>query len=202
MEQWLPARQTPIRLSVSSTTLQESEEGQDLEAYVCDRNSKRHNPKNSSELKDPKAELRDLIKPGYGQHKKESSVGRQRLSRQSTADCSGDEVLQPRKLNGSSVETPSYQNLHRELLLSHKRGLLLEEKPELQRVLEQRRLELHKEEEMARQQPSDLETELRKRQQKLQEYEQEEIRRLENQQKIPEFVRVKDNLRRTQTSEQ
>ncbi|TDH10793.1 hypothetical protein EPR50_G00077220 [Perca flavescens] len=141
-------------------------------------------------------------KPGYGQHKKESSVGRQRLSRQSTADCSGDEVLQPRKLNGSSGETPSYQNLHRELLLSHKRGLLLEEKPELQRVLEQRRLELHKEEEMARQQPSDLETELRKRQQKLQEYEQEEIRRLENQQKIPEFVRVKDNLRRTQTSEQ
>lgn len=49
------------------------------------------------------------------------------------------------------------------------RGLLLEEKPELKRVLEQRRLELHKEEEMARQQPSDLETELRKRQQKLQE---------------------------------
>uniref|UniRef100_A0A8D0AKD5 Zgc:195245 n=1 Tax=Sander lucioperca TaxID=283035 RepID=A0A8D0AKD5_SANLU len=85
------------------------------------------------------------------------------------SDCSSDEVLQPRKLNGSSVETPSYQNLHRELLLSHKRGLLLEEKPELQRVLEQRRLELHKEEEMARQQPSDLETELRKRQQKLQE---------------------------------
>lgn len=49
------------------------------------------------------------------------------------------------------------------------RGLLLEEKPELKRVLEQRRLELHKEEEMARRRPSDLETELRKRQQKLQE---------------------------------
>ncbi|KAG7220724.1 hypothetical protein INR49_017838 [Caranx melampygus] len=137
-------------------------------------------------------------KPGYGHHKKENSVGHPPLCRQSTGDFS-DDIVQPRKLNGSSVDTPSYHNLHRELLLSHKRGLLLEEKPELKRVLEQRRLELHKEEEMARRGPSDLETELRKRQQKLQEYEQEEIRRRENQLKIPEFVRVKDNLRRTQT---
>uniref|UniRef100_A0A3Q3VSP1 Uncharacterized protein n=1 Tax=Mola mola TaxID=94237 RepID=A0A3Q3VSP1_MOLML len=98
------------------------------------------------------------------------------------------------------AETPSYQNLHRELLLSHKRGLLLEEKPELKRVLEQRRLELHKEEELAQRRPSDLEMELRKRQLKLEE--QEAIRQQENQQKIPEFVRVKDNLRRTQMSEQ
>ncbi|XP_018521385.1 protein FAM107B [Lates calcarifer] len=141
-------------------------------------------------------------KQGYGHHRKENSTGHPPLSRQPTADCSGEDTVQPRKLNGSSVDTPSYQNLHRELLLSHKRGLLLEEKPELKRVLEQRRLELHKEEEMARRRPSDLETELRKRQQKLQEYEQEEIRRQENLQKIPEFVRVKDNLRRTQTSEQ
>uniref|UniRef100_A0A3Q3K198 Uncharacterized protein n=1 Tax=Monopterus albus TaxID=43700 RepID=A0A3Q3K198_MONAL len=132
-------------------------------------------------------------KPGYGHHKK-TSVGRPPLSRQSTADCSGDEIIQPRKLNGSSVETPSYQNLQRELLLSHK-GLLLEEKPELKRVLEQRRLELHKEAEMAQRRPSDLEMELRKRQQKLQEYEQEELRRRESQQKIPEFVRVRNNLR-------
>uniref|UniRef100_A0A8D3BBG2 Protein FAM107B-like n=1 Tax=Scophthalmus maximus TaxID=52904 RepID=A0A8D3BBG2_SCOMX len=134
--------------------------------------------------------------------KKKNYAGHAALSRQSTADGIGDETVQPRKLNGSSVDPPSYQNLHRELLLSHKRGLLLEEKPELTRVLEQRRLELHKEEEMARQRPSDLETELRKRQQKMQEYEQEEIRQRENQQKIPEFVRVKDNLRRTQTFEQ
>ncbi|CAI5647386.1 protein FAM107B isoform X1 [Oreochromis niloticus] len=113
-----------------------------------------------------------------------------------------DSSSEQKKLNGSSTEAPSYHNLHRELLLSHKRGLLLEEKPELKRVLEQRRLELHKEAEMAQRQPSDLEMELRKRQQKLQEYEQEEIRQRENQQKIPEFVRVKDNLRRTQTFEQ
>ncbi|XP_029012496.1 protein FAM107B [Betta splendens] len=138
-------------------------------------------------------------KSGYAPLKKQSSVGHL-LSRPSTADS--DDALPPRRLNGSSAEAPSYQNLHRELLLSHKRGLLLEEKPELKRVMEQRRLELHKEEEMARRRPSDLETELRKRQQKLQEYEQEEIKRRENQQKVPEFVRVKDNLRRTQTFEQ
>uniref|UniRef100_A0A3B3XAB6 Family with sequence similarity 107 member A n=1 Tax=Poecilia mexicana TaxID=48701 RepID=A0A3B3XAB6_9TELE len=117
-------------------------------------------------------------------------------------DGSGSEIIQLRKINGSSAETPSYQHLHRELLLSHKRGLLLEEKPELKRVLEQRRLELHREEEMAQRRPSDLETELRKRQQKLQEYEQEEIRQRENQNKIPEFVRVRENLRRTQTFDQ
>lgn len=46
---------------------------------------------------------------------------------------------------------------------------LLEEKPELQRVLQQRRLDLHREEELALRPPSDLEQELRKRQQKLQE---------------------------------
>ncbi|XP_034028190.1 protein FAM107B isoform X3 [Thalassophryne amazonica] len=138
-------------------------------------------------------------KPGHGQHRKADYIGE----------------VKPRKLNGSSVETPSHQDLHRELLLSHKRGLLLEEKPELKRVLDQRRLDLHKVEELAKQGPSDLETELRKRQQKLQEvkstrqatetlngYEQEEIRQRENEKKIPEFVRVKDNLRRTQTFEQ
>ncbi|XP_005801456.1 protein FAM107B-like isoform X2 [Xiphophorus maculatus] len=129
-------------------------------------------------------------------------VGPLSLAHNSAVDGSGSEIIQLRKINGSSAETPSYQHLHRELLLSHKRGLLLEEKPELKRVLEQRRLELHREEEMAQRRPSDLETELRKRQQKLQEYEQEEIRQRENQNKIPEFVRVRENLRRTQTFDQ
>ncbi|XP_061549053.1 protein FAM107B isoform X1 [Phycodurus eques] len=136
----------------------------------------------------------------YGHQQKDRSLGHAQTLSLCTVDSSSD--TQPWKLNGSSVETPSYQNLHRELLLSHKRGLVLEEKPELKRVLEQRRLELHREQEMAQQRPSDLETELRKRQQKLQEYEQEEIRQRENQQQIPEFVRVKDNLRRTQMFEQ
>ena len=53
--------------------------------------------------------------------------------------------------------------------VTNPRGLVLEEKPELKRVLEQRRLEQHREQELALRPPSDLETELRKRQQRLQE---------------------------------
>ncbi|KAI4884056.1 hypothetical protein NFI96_030655, partial [Prochilodus magdalenae] len=96
----------------------------------------------------------------------ETYVCQASLSRQSTEGS--EEVTQLRKLNGSPIECPSHLNLHKELLLSHKRGLLLEEKPELQRVLEQRRLEQHREQELALRPPSDLEQELRKRQQRLQ----------------------------------
>lgn len=134
-------------------------------------------------------------KVGCGNNKKDAC--QPSLNRQSTTD--NDEITQPNKLNGSVAD---FQNLHRELLLGHKRGLLFGVRPELKRVMEQRRGKLHKEEELARLGPSDLETELRKRQQKLKEYELEEIRQRENQDKIPEFVRVKDNLRRTQMSDQ
>nr|XP_029478662.1 protein FAM107B-like isoform X1 [Oncorhynchus nerka] len=149
-------------------------------------------------------------RPGFRHHRKENYVCREPLSRQSTEFSEVPEGTQtqsqqpPRvKLNGSTVETPSHHDLHRELLLSTKRGLLPGEKPELKRVLEQRRLEQHREQELALQPPLELETELRKRQQILLEYEQEEIRRREEQEKgVPEFVRVKDNLRRTQVSGQ
>uniref|UniRef100_A0A8L0DRS6 Zgc:195245 n=1 Tax=Oncorhynchus mykiss TaxID=8022 RepID=A0A8L0DRS6_ONCMY len=139
----------------------------------------------------------------------ENYVCRDALSRQSTEcsevqEASQSQLQQSRvKLNGSTVETPSHHDLHRELLVSTKRGLLPGEKPELKRVLEQRRLEQHREQELALQPPLELETELRKRQQILLEYEQEEIRRREEQEReVPEFVRVKDNLRRTQVSGQ
>ncbi|XP_051524396.1 protein FAM107B-like [Myxocyprinus asiaticus] len=137
---------------------------------------------------------------GFRHHRKENYVCHSPASQQS-AD-SGEEVLQLRKLNGSPSECPSHQNLHKELLLGHRKGLLFEEKPELQRVLQQRRLDLHREEELALQPPSDLEQELRKRQQKLQEYEMEEQRRIEDKKNVPEFVRVKENLRHIQITEQ
>uniref|UniRef100_A0A8C2KS16 Zgc:195245 n=1 Tax=Cyprinus carpio TaxID=7962 RepID=A0A8C2KS16_CYPCA len=138
-------------------------------------------------------------RPGFRHHRKENYACHSPVSQQSTD--SGDEFIQLRKLNGSPGECPSRQNLHKELLLSHKRGLLLEEKPELKRVLQQRRLDLHREEELALQPPSDLEQELCKRQQKLQEYEMEEQRRIEDEKNVPEFVRVKENLRRIQLTE-
>ncbi|XP_064849550.1 uncharacterized protein LOC135559287 [Oncorhynchus masou masou] len=148
-------------------------------------------------------------RPGFRHHRKENYVCRDALSRQSTEcsevqEVSQSQLQQPRvKLNGSTVETPSHHDLHRELLVSTKRGLLPGEKPELKRVLEQRRLEQHREQELALQPPLELETELRKRQQILLEHEQEEVRRREEQEReVPEFVRVKDNLRRTQVSGQ
>ncbi|XP_005167103.1 uncharacterized protein isoform X1 [Danio rerio] len=140
-----------------------------------------------------------IERPGFRHHKKESYVCHSPLSQHSSD--SGDECIQFRKLNGSPGDCPSRQSLHKELLLTHKRGLLLEEKPELQRVLQQRRLDLHREQELALQPPSDLEQELRKRQQKMQEYEMEEQRRLEDEKNVPEFVRVKENLRRIQLAE-
>ncbi|XP_061115180.1 protein FAM107B-like isoform X2 [Conger conger] len=94
------------------------------------------------------------------------------------------------------------QDLPRELLLSHKRVLHSGEKPELQRRLERRRLEQHREQEQARQPPSDLEQELRKRQLKMQEHEQEEVKKKVDQENVPEFVRVKEKLRHIQASGQ
>nr|XP_055025209.1 protein FAM107B [Misgurnus anguillicaudatus] len=138
-------------------------------------------------------------RPGFRHHRKENYVCHLSVAQEGTG--AEEEVFQIRKLNGSFSESPSRHKLHKELLLGHKKGLLLEEKPELKRVLEQRRLDLHREEELALQPPSDLEQELRKRQQKLQEYEMEEKRRLEDEKNVPEFVRVKENLRRIQIAE-
>ncbi|XP_062854420.1 protein FAM107B-like isoform X2 [Trichomycterus rosablanca] len=141
-----------------------------------------------------------LQSPGFKHYKKETYGGHSCVSRQSTDGT--EEVTQLRKLNGFPNENHSHQDLHKELLLSYKRGLLLEEKPELHRVLEQRRLEQHRAQERALHPPSDLEQELYKRQQKLQEYEQEEMKWREDQKNIPEFVLVKEKLRHIHVSEQ
>ncbi|KAI1890513.1 hypothetical protein AGOR_G00154470 [Albula goreensis] len=135
---------------------------------------------------------------GIRNHRKDNYACR--MSPSHLAAESSDDVIRPRKLTNPLQESSSHRDLHRELLLSHRRGLLLEEKPELQRVLEQRRLEQHRELEQALQPPSDLEQELRKRKQRLQEFEREELKRREDQENIPEFVRVKENLRHIQVA--
>ncbi|KAJ8378229.1 hypothetical protein AAFF_G00245170 [Aldrovandia affinis] len=104
-----------------------------------------------------------------------------------------------RKLANRAMESPS-PDLPRELLLSHQRVLQAGDKPELQKRLERRRLEQHKEQEQALQPRSDLEQELRKRQQKLLQYEKEEVQKRVAQENIPEFVRVKEKLRHIQAS--
>uniref|UniRef100_A0A8C2ARU9 Si:ch211-160o17.6 n=1 Tax=Cyprinus carpio TaxID=7962 RepID=A0A8C2ARU9_CYPCA len=96
-----------------------------------------------------------------------------------------DDLIRPKKLFNPVLESSSRRALHRELLVSLKtvcRGLLPEEKPELKRVLEQRRLEQHREREQASHPPSDLEQELHKRRQRL--------LAVQDLQNMPEFVRV------------
>uniref|UniRef100_A0AAR2J2E8 Uncharacterized protein n=1 Tax=Pygocentrus nattereri TaxID=42514 RepID=A0AAR2J2E8_PYGNA len=80
---------------------------------------------------------------------------------------SQDDLIQPKKPSNPILESPSHRGLHRELLVSHRWGLLPGEKSELQRVMEQRRLEQHREREQALRPLTDLEQELRKRRQRL-----------------------------------
>ncbi|XP_077459475.1 protein FAM107B-like [Stigmatopora argus] len=115
-----------------------------------------------------------------------------------------DDLITPRKLLNPVKSSRSHQELHRELMSSCRRsGFRVESaKPELQRVLEARRRDQmigeRKREEEARRKISPLEAELRKRQRALQEMElmeqQEDQRDLAS---APEFLKVKENLRRT-----
>ncbi|XP_070594240.1 actin-associated protein FAM107A isoform X1 [Erythrolamprus reginae] len=108
------------------------------------------------------------------------------------------DLIKPKKLLNPVRASKSHQELHRELLMNHRRGV--ESKPELQRVLEHRRrnqlLKQRKEEEEAKKLKSPFEQELLKRQQKLEETEREDEKQEEN---APEFIKVKENLRRTST---
>uniref|UniRef100_A0A672QU61 Actin-associated protein FAM107A n=1 Tax=Sinocyclocheilus grahami TaxID=75366 RepID=A0A672QU61_SINGR len=81
------------------------------------------------------------------------------------------------------------------------RGIGVENKPELQRVLEERKREQiikqKKQDEEARRKISQLEHELLKRHQKLDELEKEPARLEDSNCSAPEFIKVKENLRRT-----
>ncbi|XP_039512365.1 actin-associated protein FAM107A isoform X3 [Pimephales promelas] len=109
-----------------------------------------------------------------------------------------DDLIKPKKLINPVKASKSHQELHRELLMNQKRGISVESKPELQRVLEQRKREQmikqRKREEEARRKISPLEQELLKRQQKLEELEKEQASVEDS---APEFIKVKENLRRT-----
>ncbi|XP_018519444.1 protein FAM107B isoform X1 [Lates calcarifer] len=114
-------------------------------------------------------------------------------------DC--DELIKPKKLINPVKNSRNHQDLHRELLMNQKRGLAPQNKPELQKVLEKRKreqvLKAQKEEQEAHKKRSDLEIELMKRQQKLEQLELEQQKIEEEQENTPEFVKMKGNLRRT-----
>ncbi|XP_062401854.1 protein FAM107B isoform X3 [Sardina pilchardus] len=110
-----------------------------------------------------------------------------------------DDLIKPKKLVNPVKASRSHQELHRELLMNQKRGV--ETKPELQRVLEQRKREQmikqRKQEDEARKKISPLEQELLKRRRELEELEREQEEQETGNQSAPEFIKVKENLRRT-----
>ncbi|CAL9706598.1 unnamed protein product [Knipowitschia caucasica] len=113
-----------------------------------------------------------------------------------------DDIIQPRKLSNPVRESKSHRELHRELLTQCKRsGDMVEVKPELQRVLDSRRreqrLSIRRQEEEAHKKLSPLEQELKRRKGILEELEQEEQRLKLESSRAPEFIKVKENLRRT-----
>ncbi|XP_030274499.1 protein FAM107B isoform X2 [Sparus aurata] len=113
-----------------------------------------------------------------------------------------DDLIKPRKLINPVKASKSHQELHRELMTSCKRGgASVEVKPELQRVLESRKrdqlIKQRKQEEEAHRKISPLEAELLKRHRKLDELDRQQEKEQEDNLRAPEFVKVKENLRRT-----
>ncbi|XP_071984894.1 actin-associated protein FAM107A isoform X3 [Engystomops pustulosus] len=84
---------------------------------------------------------------------------------------SNTELIKPKKLLNPVKASRSHQELHRELLMNHRRGLSIDKKPELQRVLENRRrdkiIQQKRQEEESKKMQSPFEQELLKRQQRL-----------------------------------
>ncbi|XP_073810618.1 uncharacterized protein isoform X1 [Danio rerio] len=79
-----------------------------------------------------------------------------------------EELIRPKKLHNPIKASKSHRELQRELIITHKRGVVVEEKPELQRVLEQRnRAQALKQEQKQEEEKSPLEQELLKRQMSL-----------------------------------
>uniref|UniRef100_A0A8P4GQL6 Protein FAM107B n=1 Tax=Dicentrarchus labrax TaxID=13489 RepID=A0A8P4GQL6_DICLA len=89
----------------------------------------------------------------------------------------------------------THNELHKELLLAHKKGLALSSRSELQQVLERRkRVQSDQEEEGQGRTP--LEDVLLRRQQKQLEREKEQEEKVREEAQLMEFVRVRQNLRK------
>ncbi|XP_028307008.1 protein FAM107B isoform X1 [Gouania willdenowi] len=129
------------------------------------------------------------------------SAGRSVMAEPDYLDGDCDELIKPKKLINPVKNSRNHQDLHRELLMNQKRGLAPQNKPELQKVLEKRKreqiLKAQKDEQEAHKKRSDLEIELMKRQQKLEQLELDQQKDEEEQENTPEFVKMKSNLRRT-----
>ncbi|XP_067316365.1 protein FAM107B isoform X2 [Pseudorasbora parva] len=108
-----------------------------------------------------------------------------------------EELIRPKKLHNPIKASKSHQELQRELIITHKRGAVMEEKPELKRVLEKRKRDQALKRERKEEEKSPLEQELLKRQMRLEKFEREAEEQRERSKGAPEFIRVKESLKRT-----
>ncbi|XP_074536802.1 protein FAM107B [Halichoeres trimaculatus] len=89
----------------------------------------------------------------------------------------------------------THNELHKELLLAHKKGLALSSRSELQQALEKRkRVQSDREEEGQTRSP--LEDVLLRRQQRQQEKEKELDVKVQEEAQLMEFIRVRQNLKK------
>ncbi|XP_076615601.1 protein FAM107B [Chaetodon auriga] len=106
-------------------------------------------------------------------------------------------LIRPQKPLNPLTASRSHQELHKELQMTHKRRVSQEGKSELQRALEKRkweqRMKASRDQEEATKNRSPLHQELLKRHQRLEKLERDEGQQREG----PEFLRVKERLRRT-----
>ncbi|XP_075926710.1 uncharacterized protein LOC116947417 [Petromyzon marinus] len=219
----LRSEHQPCDVSASLSTLQEEEEEPDARGNSCQAG------RVSGELGD--REPPDQRPPGWadvpgvtlgsGEHQEGEAEGRgdtepMEVDTMLSEPDYGDEtpgLIKPKKLINPVKESRRHQDLHRELLMKNKRGQGLQPKPELLRVLDQRKWEqrvgrqrhhLHHDEEP---EPNGaLQQELLKRFQRLEQLDRDlEFPGPGEEQPgggsggatIPEFIRVRDNLRRT-----
>ncbi|XP_060898954.1 actin-associated protein FAM107A isoform X1 [Labrus mixtus] len=108
---------------------------------------------------------------------------------------SGDLII-PQKLNPLTA-SKSHNELHRELRLTHSRRVLPKGRSELQRALEKRKWEQKmkgsRDQEETQRSGSSLQQQMLERQRVLEKLERDKERQLE----VPEFLQVKERLRRT-----
>ncbi|XP_024915262.1 protein FAM107A isoform X2 [Cynoglossus semilaevis] len=100
--------------------------------------------------------------------------------------------------SGHSSPTKPFRTqneLHKELLLAHKRGVALSHRSELQQVLE-RRKRVQSDQEEEQQSKTPLDDVLLRRQQKQHEREKKDEEKEQEEAHLMEFVRVRQNLRK------
>ncbi|XP_018929207.1 protein FAM107B-like isoform X2 [Cyprinus carpio] len=129
---------------------------------------------------------------------REDDLDQSKLLPEQTDSGYYEELIRPKKLHNPIKASKSHRELQRELIITHKRGAVVEEKPELQRVLEKRnRAQVLKQDRKQEEEKSPLEQELLKRQMRLEKFEREVEEQRERTKCAPEFIRVKESLKRT-----